>query len=198
MHRTCARNRRQSNAHFSRSLMDFHATLSKEIDYVSPGERFAAKQLLSSLIYHRHSYRLAGYYAVIRLRESSSIHDLNFIFFQLHTPLSFRYENTRDWDIISALCITRQGWWRCENRRSMLGYSSEVSNARSTLAGGEFPRCDFIVSHRNFISQRRAREKSRIEREYEITNGKRVLRLFLFLPLRATFRVNREKPWVSS
>lgn len=36
-----------------------------------------------------------------------------------------------------------------------------------------------------------------IEREYEITNGKRVPRLFLFLPLRATLRVNLEQPRVS-
>lgn len=63
-------------------------------------------------------------------------------------------------------------------------------------AEGEFLRCDFIVSHRNFISRRRPRERNRIEREYEITNGKRVP-LFLFLPFRATFRVNREKPRVS-
>jgi len=49
------------------------------------GERFAAKQLLSSLIYHRYSYRLSWHHAVIRLYEPPSVHGLNFIFFQLHT-----------------------------------------------------------------------------------------------------------------
>lgn len=96
--------------------MDFHATLSRD-QLCFSGERFAAKQLLSSLIYHRYSYRLSRHQAVIRSYEPPSIHDLNFIFFQLHIPLSLRYENARDWNIISALCITRWRWWRCENQR---------------------------------------------------------------------------------
>lgn len=100
---------------------------------------------------------------------------------------------------LSALCITRSGWWRDENRAPRRDTRRKYRTHVSTLsAGGKFLRRDFIVSHRNFISRRRTHERSRIEREYEITNGKRVPRLFLFLPLHATFRVNRGKLRVSS
>jgi len=56
------------------------------------------------------------------------------------------------------LCITRWEWWRCENRHPMSRYPPEISNARSTSAKSEFLRCDFIVSHRNFILRRRTRK----------------------------------------